>query len=463
MEGDQATRYSPHPAVVAVDDRRGKWTLSHLESGASYVLNDTAGCVWHVLAAGGDLRSAGHRLFSRYAIEPDTAIEQARELLGRFLKADLLRPGDGAPRFFPPADGAARTAAVHALGGWLTGRGGGERPPGFWPALLELAMRFKVTPAVWSGMRQCGVEGPEAVVEHLRTLHALNAERNRAIGTQIQETVAALNQVGIEPVLLKGAASLVSDTYGDAGARAIGDIDLLVTPEQAEAAVAALTDCGFRSYSPDWVDYRDHHHLPPLVRDGSVPIEVHLEALPQSTRALLPAESIVKRSRLVSCHSLRMRVPEPTHRLLHAVVHAQITDQHLSRGQFPFRALQDYCMLRQRYAAVIDWEWVWRALGRHRPALDTLVFAGERLAQLPPPPGARLELRVRQWFWRCLADCRWPAFRPWNDLAHQLSGHQLRQTYGCGPGPLASNLARSRYLFGTIQRRVLARPSSTER
>src|SRR5262245_55546776 len=50
----------------------------------------------------------------------------------------------------------------------------------------------------------------------------------------IQETVGCLAAAGIEPILIKGWATV--RTYGEAGLRPMGDIDLCVRPDQLEAA-----------------------------------------------------------------------------------------------------------------------------------------------------------------------------------------------------------------------------------
>jgi len=61
----------------------------------------------------------------------------------------------------------------------------------------------------------------------------------------------ALNDGGIPALLFKGAALVESGLYVDPGARAMGDADVLVRPEQADAAVAALGEADFQPWS-DW-------------------------------------------------------------------------------------------------------------------------------------------------------------------------------------------------------------------
>lgn len=63
------------------------------------------------------------------------------------------------------------------------------------------------------------------------------------------EVHAALMRAGTKPIYLKGA-SFSSLLYPDRGARAYGDIDLLVAPRDLSDAEAALRHLGFRRFDP---------------------------------------------------------------------------------------------------------------------------------------------------------------------------------------------------------------------
>lgn len=78
-----------------------------------------------------------------------------------------------------------------------------------------------------------------AAVERAAAVRALTFERFAA------RVVGALNQLGIEPLLLKGYP-LARIYYDDPGHRPASDLDLLVHPEDAARALAALTELGFQ-------------------------------------------------------------------------------------------------------------------------------------------------------------------------------------------------------------------------
>jgi len=59
-----------------------------------------------------------------------------------------------------------------------------------------------------------------------------------------------LRDVGVPSLVFKGAALVLDGTYREAGERAFEDVDLLVRPDDAEAAVRALMAGSFRPWTP---------------------------------------------------------------------------------------------------------------------------------------------------------------------------------------------------------------------
>jgi hypothetical protein len=96
----------------------------------------------------------------------------------------------------------------------------------------------------------------------------------RILSKVLGETVASLQQAGLEVLVLKGA-SLAHTIYPDIGLRPMRDIDLLLTRQQANQGRNLLLAQG---YSEPTAIPKDHFHLPPLQKnvDGLlVSIELH--------------------------------------------------------------------------------------------------------------------------------------------------------------------------------------------
>ena len=86
---------------------------------------------------------------------------------------------------------------------------------------------------------------PDGARRMARRLYEENLARNLFLRSETARWVARLRQDGIQCQALKGAAwSLL--LYGDLGARASADIDLLVPPEQRDAAIRLVEHAGYR-------------------------------------------------------------------------------------------------------------------------------------------------------------------------------------------------------------------------
>ncbi len=96
-----------------------------------------------------------------------------------------------------------------------------------------------------------------------------NLLRNKQLCTAQKEAIALLEQAGIPCVILKGTSAAA--VYPDPALRVLGDIDLLVKPEQQQAAVACLQKFG---YSEAW---NEEHHCHLTISKNGISVEVHWE------------------------------------------------------------------------------------------------------------------------------------------------------------------------------------------
>ncbi len=89
---------------------------------------------------------------------------------------------------------------------------------------------------------------------------------------QVAAAAAALDDAGARCLVLKGAHT--GHLYPDRGARVVGDLDLLVPPERLRVAQDVLRDLGYRPH-PGSRPGPEHRHLPTLVVEGGLPVELH--------------------------------------------------------------------------------------------------------------------------------------------------------------------------------------------
>ena len=86
--------------------------------------------------------------------------------------------------------------------------------------------------------------------------------------------ITELNRVDVTPALLKGI-SVADRYYQPPSARIMGDVDLLIPADHANAAQGALRDMGYRALEAQEPG-ESHHHLPAMRHPGTgVIIEIH--------------------------------------------------------------------------------------------------------------------------------------------------------------------------------------------
>jgi hypothetical protein len=136
-----------------------------------------------------------------------------------------------------------------------------------------------------------------------------------AMVQQVAEVAALGAQVGVRVLLLKGGARLIGGEA--AGARSMADVDLLVRNNGPVLHEAMQTRFG---YAPE-VQGTPSRHLPSLIRENSLPVEIH-------TRLSDDGSSLDDRvwlgARSVDVGSAKVEIPSETAILLHTIEHAVV-------------------------------------------------------------------------------------------------------------------------------------------
>ena len=230
-----------------------------------------------------------------------------------------------------------------------------------WRGLFWLAGECLVTPSL-AGALQCkGLIDllSNEVQDYLHTLQSLNRTRNQSLREQLVIITDALNRIGIQPVLLKGAIILTSGQYPGAEDRVVGDLDLLISDQQMEVATAAIIGLGYQvdQESRRWAlpsQLKHHHHGFPLLHPSlPVKVELHHRILHhQGDDAQLRQQAIFQ---LFSFdEGPTALIPDIETRVLHNMLHCQITDRHYARKLINLRQLLEFALLTQNYEGSLD-------------------------------------------------------------------------------------------------------------
>jgi hypothetical protein len=230
-----------------------------------------------------------------------------------------------------------------------------------WEPVFRAAMDERLLPLLHSRINELelGSIVPLDIIEFLFAVEDLNHERNSRMLDEVKFAGRLLNEIGIEPVLLKGLAYLILGVYPDASARYLGDMDLLLPEAQIQTAVEILARNDFETDSTDqFGNFR--HHRPPMRRPGSAFIEIHHSLCLGKCASLLPASEMIARSVPFDLDGVRLRVPCPEDLVTHLVIHSQILHPYNERIWPPLRAMYDLGLILRRFPNVIDWNCIQR-------------------------------------------------------------------------------------------------------
>jgi hypothetical protein len=192
-----------------------------------------------------------------------------------------------------------------------------------WEDLCDLARHEHATSVLLRQLGRAGADTGTPGYQELRQLATISVMQMLQLEQLLHQTIDILAQHEIEVVLLKGAG-LAYTAFSSFADRPMGDIDVLVRPEQAERAWSLVQH---HEWTPAPMDgdsafYTSHHHLPPLFRDsGRFRLEIHSRLLPGENPFHFSTDALWLRARPVTVNGRVFTVPSPIHQLWHTCVH----------------------------------------------------------------------------------------------------------------------------------------------
>jgi hypothetical protein len=254
-----------------------------------------------------------------------------------------------------------------------------------WQALADLAIGQDVIfPLIWALRRRSlllpvpeklrndpAADHPTAALEAVYQRHLT---RQRAQRDQLVAIIAALNEVNVVPLLLKGARYLLAPTGNWCEARDMRDIDLLVRTDDAPRTVVALKAAGYR-FEEGFVPL--DQHLPELWLAGHPSaVEIHTEALAFTARKVLTTEEIwrygIRRSYAGGAFFV---LPEEWH-LLQGLLSHQISDRGHVRCLLAIKALWEFAALGNGLSVL-----GWHSIADHMAARAQADMLGSFIVQ----------------------------------------------------------------------------------
>jgi Uncharacterised nucleotidyltransferase len=273
-----------------------------------------------------------------------------------------------------------------------------------WQALVDLATthgvlaplifalsRRTLLPPVPNSLRGLDAEGH--VTNRLNAAYGQHLARRDDLRRQLADSLATLNARGIVPILLKGARHLIDPALPWAEAREMRDLDLLISSQEGEGALAALVALGYVAEPhPPPID----QHLPELQREGHATIELHTHALAFNARKLLTTAEVRARAVPQDFAGRRCLVLPDEWHLLHGLLNHQVSDRGHARHVLAIKGLWELAILGNELS-----EPGWRSISAHllghgqADILASWLVQANRLFGLRLPDGVEISDAAR--------------------------------------------------------------------
>jgi hypothetical protein len=279
-----------------------------------------------------------------------------------------------------------------------------------WMSLVGLANQTLTTPALMEFTARFKDQLPEDFCLYIREMFDRNMARNDRLALQLAELVAAINDRGVTPVLLKGAATLATAARPKRGLKLMSDLDIMVLPDQIHETMKALLAVGYCVHiepQPDagkW--YVD------LKRPGDVGmVDLHRE-LPGPALFYRPSGNLKHHCRVVRIGQGEAYIPSATYQALILTIHDQFQDYDYWTGAIDVRHLIDLRDLATSFEG-IDWEMLASLTPSKlaRNALETQLVALSSLLGVDAPARMRTRFIPRLQHCRRVAQSRLPLLR----------------------------------------------------
>lgn len=267
------------------------------------------------------------------------------------------------------------------------------RGPVDWEHLWAQGHLHEVLPLLTARLRRLAGQAPipDPWLARAQRRYYATMLRNTALAEELLRVLAAFRQVGVAALPVKGVV-LAETLYGSLALRPLGDLDVLVRPDDLPGARAVLGALGFaQAAEPGYENIYHPYHDPPYYRateSGTICLELHW-GLWASHFFQLETDVLWRRAVPARLNGADVSILSPEDTLLHLAIHR-------SRSALRLRFVCDVAELLRRHRATLDWDYLLaqtRAAGARTTMFYTLALA-EDLLEAPLPDGMLARLHV---------------------------------------------------------------------
>ena len=341
-----------------------------------------------------------------------------------------------------------------------------------WESIVKIANQQLVSPALWVSLMNKGLDEdlPDELKCYLSGLHNLNLQRNILIKQQAEEIIRSLNEIGIEPILLKGAALLFTNAFTDSGTRILADLDIMVLEADVEKSWKILSALGYRTHEPDAPVDTWAHHQPPMLRDGEpAATELHTQLFSRyDGKMVLTAADCFEEAVTIKTKSLCFKILSPTHFIIHNIVHSEVHHRHFYSGIISLRMLLDLAVMSDVQPNAIDWKSIDDKMEEYgiRHIYRSYIHVAATLLDVSVPGDSGPTIVSKLHLKRCLliygSGHLHALVWKWTDrvrlcqiVGQNLTAERLKIRFGCSNGIVDLNKTRLKYLWFLFRKYAL--------
>ncbi len=258
-----------------------------------------------------------------------------------------------------------------------------------WNSFVSLVEHHRVTALVQQALKRFGAQIiPEAVTDILKERRLRKARETLSRTGLLIRILRAFKKKGIQVLPFKGPV-LSQQAYGALGIRHVGDLDIMVAPDQVMAAQEVLLGQGLMRSDPEFgltrkqaLDYiRNNHHFGFFFREHEIRVELHWRL---GQRYIYPFEfdALWGSRSIISIMDAEVEILSPEHNMLLLCAHGA------GHSWFRLFWVNDIARLLTQ-PDVIDWESlisIARRLGTARMVAEGVVLANRFLGSPMPKP-----------------------------------------------------------------------------
>lgn len=268
-----------------------------------------------------------------------------------------------------------------------------DLPAETWRALLDAAQQHRIAPLVAHRLTQKGFALPNEVAHAFQRASRDNARRNAILYHALAPLLEQFRAENIPVLALKGI-HLAAQVYDDPRVRAMGDIDLLISPNELQHAEAILMRAGATPFNINRIVAGDNYHFLYAFAETAFIVEIHWSLYPATTAFRLDEAGLWQRACPVTLGRQTACVLSTEDLILHLCIHAAKETYEMN-----LRVVCDLDAVVRKNRNEIDWQTVAERARLSNALKPTYLFLRltRELLHSPIPPETLTALEPPRW------------------------------------------------------------------